>query len=172
MTTTPTAPARPDAIDAGQPSLAAQYCTFWVDGLHLGLGVEHVQEVLRYQQLTRVPNAQSTVRGLINLRGQIVTALDLRSRLGLPPRDADALPMNVVVRSRGEVAALLVDDIGDVMDTAGHRLQPTPANLPPTVQEVVLGVVPLSDSILLILDADRAVDVPHAPDTHAIGGKP
>ncbi len=153
---------------ARQPTtLARQYCTFWVAGLHLGLSVEHVQEVLRYQQLTRVPNAPDTVRGLINLRGQIVTALDLRSRLGLPARSDGELPMNVIVRSRGEVVSLLVDDIGDVMDTDGHPLQPTPANLPTTVQDVVRGVVPLPHSILLVVDADRAVDVSGVTDTSA-----
>ncbi|WP_300600701.1 chemotaxis protein CheW, partial [uncultured Nocardioides sp.] len=81
-------------------------CTFWVDGLYFGLQVEHVQEVLRYQQLTVVPCAPDAVHGLINLRGQIVTALDLRCRLGLPPRPEGELPMNVIVRSRGEVVSL------------------------------------------------------------------
>jgi purine-binding chemotaxis protein CheW len=78
-----------------------QYCTFWVDGLFFGVAVSEVQEVLRYQQLTVVPAAPEAVQGLINLRGQIVTALDLRCRLGLAPRPDDALPMNVIVRSRG-----------------------------------------------------------------------
>jgi purine-binding chemotaxis protein CheW len=126
-----------------------QMCTFWVDGLYFGLQVEHVQEVLRYQQLTVVPCAPDAVHGLINLRGQIVTALDLRSR--------------------GEVVSLLVDDIGDVIDTTEVSLQPTPANLPPTVQDVVGGVLPLPGSILLVVDAERAVDV-STPDT--TGGTP
>ena len=144
-----------------------QMCTFWVDGLYFGLQVEHVQEVLRYQQLTVVPCAPDAVHGLINLRGQIVTALDLR--LGLPPRPEGELPMNVIVRSRGEVVSLLVDDIGDVIDTTEVSLQPTPANLPPSVQDVVGGVLPLPGSILLVVDAERAVDV-STPDT--TGGTP
>ena len=146
-----------------------QMCTFWVDGLYFGLHVEHVQEVLRYQQLTVVPCAPDAVHGLINLRGQIVTALDLRCRLGLPPRPEGELPMNVIVRSRGEVVSLLVDDIGDVIDTTEVTLQPTPANLPPTVQDVVGGVLPLPGSILLVVDAERAVDV-STPDP--TGGTP
>jgi len=146
-----------------------QMCTFWVDGLYFGLQVEHVQEVLRYQQLTVVPCAPDAVHGLINLRGQIVTALDLRCRLGLPPRPEGELPMNVIVRSRGEVVSLLVDDIGDVIDTTEVSLQPTPANLPPTVQDVVGGVLPLPGSILLGVDAERAGDV-STPDT--TGGTP
>jgi purine-binding chemotaxis protein CheW len=149
---------------------ARQYCTFWVDGLVFGLAVEHVQEVLRYQQMTGIPRAPEAVLGLINLRGQIVTALDLRCRLGLPPRPEDALPMNVIVRSRGEVVSLLVDDIGDVIDTADVELQPPPANLPASVRDVVSGVMPLADSILLVVDPDRAVDVTTAPDP--TGGTP
>lgn len=141
-----------------------QCCTFWVDGLFLGVPVEQVQEVLRYQRMTPVPRAPLSVHGLINLRGQIVTALDLRTRLGLPPRPEGELPANVIVRSRGEVVSLLVDDIGDVIDTAGAELQPVPANLPVSVQDVVRGVMPLAGSILLVVDADRAVDVSTAPD--------
>lgn len=151
-----------------------QYCTFWVDGLFFGVEVSGVQEVLRYQPLTVVPSAPEAIQGLINLRGQIVTALDLRCRLGLPPRPEDALPMNVIVRSRGEVVSLLVDDIGDVItvDTSpgGLELEPTPANVPSTVQDVVSGVLALPDAILLVLDADRAADVSAVPQP--TGGTP
>lgn len=148
----------------------SQYCTFWVDGLFFGVAVSGVQEVLRYQPLTAVPSAPEAIQGLINLRGQIVTALDLRCRLGLPPRPEDALPMNVIVRSRGEVVSLLVDDIGDVIDTSGLELEPVPANVPSVVQDVVRGVLALPDAILLVLDADRAADVSVVPET--TGGTP
>ena len=159
----------PHQTTGAATATTGQMCTFWVDGLYFGLHVEHVQEVLRYQQLTVVPCAPDAVHGLINLRGQIVTALDLRCRLGLPPRPECELPMNVIVRSRGEVVSLLVDDIGDVIDTTEVTLQPTPANLPPTVQDVVGGVLPLPGSILLVVDAERAVDV-STPDP--TGGTP
>ena len=102
------------------------------------------------------------VHGLINLRGQIVTALDLR----VPPRDGAAgrgpLPMNVIVRSRGEVVSLLVDEIGDVIDAADLELRPAPATCR-RVSDVVQGVLILPDGILLVLDADRAVDVSLRP---------
>lgn len=149
---------------------AEQYCTFWVSGLFFGVAVDEVQEVLRLQPMTPVPRADEAVTGLINLRGQIVTAVDLRVRLGLPARGADEVPMNVIVRSRGEVVSLLVDDIGDVIDTAGVDAQPAPSNMPKEVQDVVRGVRPLPDTILLVLDADRAVDVATTPDT--TGGNP
>jgi len=140
-----------------------QYCTFWVAGLYFGVPVEEVQEVLRTQPMTPVPRAGEAVRGLINLRGQIVTAIDLRVRLGLPPREDGELPMNVIVRNRGEVVSLLVDDIGDVIDTAGVEAEPAPSNMPTGVRDVVQGVRPLPETILLLLDADRAVDVTAAP---------
>ena len=153
----------------GTAITTSQYCTFWVDGLFFGVAVSEVQEVLRYQQLTAVPSAPEAIQGLINLRGQIVTAVDLRCRLGLPPRAEDALPMNVIVRSRGEVVSLLVDDIGDVItvDTSigGLALEPTPVNVPSTVQDVVTGVLALPEAILLVLDADRAADVSVVPET-------
>jgi purine-binding chemotaxis protein CheW len=149
---------------------AEQYCTFWVAGLFFGVAVDEVQEVLRRQPMTPVPRADRAVTGLINLRGQIVTAVDLRVRLGLPDREGDELPMNVIVRSRGEVVSLLVDDIGDVIDTAGVDPHPVPSTMPRTVQDVVRGVRPLPESILLVLDADRAVDVAATPDT--TGGTP
>jgi purine-binding chemotaxis protein CheW len=155
---------------ADAPSLAdSQYCTFWVAGLFFGVSVAAVQEVLRYQELTAVPTGPEAVHGLINLRGQIVTALDLRCRLGLPPREEGVLPMNVIVRSRGEVVSLLVDDIGDVITvdtrTGGLTLEAAPANVPSVVRDVVTGVLALPDSILLVLDADRAADVPAVPET-------
>jgi purine-binding chemotaxis protein CheW len=150
------------APTTGATALSRQYCTFSVSDLFFGIAVEQVQEVLRYQEMTVVPRAPESIRGLINLRGQIVTAVDLRTRLGLPARteaaEDTALPMNVIVRAGGEVVSLLVDDIGDVMDTAGLELEDAPANLPAGVASALQGVVSLPTSILLILDADRAVE--------------
>ena len=140
-------------------TLAEQYCTFWVAGQYFGVSVNEVQEVLRHQPMTPVPRAHDAVRGLINLRGQIVTAVDLRVRLGLPPRPEGELPMNVIVRSRGEVVSLLVDDIGDVIDTAGLSVETVPSTMPPKMADVVQCVRPMSDALLLVLDADRAVDI-------------
>ncbi|MCW2857732.1 MAG: chemotaxis protein CheW [Marmoricola sp.] len=148
----------------------SQYCTFWVDGLFFGVAVSGVQEVLRYQPLTAVPSAPEAIQGLINLRGQIVTAVDLRCRIGLPPRAEGDLPMNVIVRSRGEVVSLLVDDIGDVITAQDQNggdleLEAVPANVPSVVQDVVTGVLALPDAVLLVLDADRAADVSVVPET-------
>src|SRR3954465_10171232 len=81
-----------------------RYCTFWADGLYFGVPVSHVQEVLRYHEMTPVPRAPEAVFGLINLRGQIVTAVDLRHRLGLAPRPEGQLPTNVVAPRRDGAA--------------------------------------------------------------------
>ena len=83
-----------------------QFCTFFLDGHMFGVEVEQVQEVFRYQEMTKVPLAPQVVRGLINLRGQIITAIDLRQRLGMEPLPEDKFPMNVVVRTKDGVVSL------------------------------------------------------------------
>ena len=149
-----------------------QYCTFWVDGLFFGVAVDEVQEVIRHQPMTPVPRAHDAVRGLINLRGQIVTAVDLRVRLDLQERPADRPPMNVIVRCAGEVVSLLVDDIGDVLDTSDRGgAAPVPPNLPSAMRDVVREVRPLPDAILLVLDVDRALDLTNH-DNDTTGGTP
>ena len=89
-----------------------QFCTFFLDGLRFGVDVQKVQEVVPYQEMTRVPLAPPAVRGLLNLRGQIVTGIDLRHRLDLPPRADDRLPVNVVLRGEDSPVSFLVDEIG------------------------------------------------------------
>jgi purine-binding chemotaxis protein CheW len=137
---------------------ATQFCTFWVDDLYLGVDVMQVQEVIRQQPMTDVPLAPATVTGLINLRGQIVTAIDLRRRLDVAPRP-DHTPMNVVVRCGDEVVSLLVDEIGDVVvpDPADHD------RVPPTVRgvarELFTDTYKLPGRLLLILDTGAAIAV-------------
>ncbi len=103
-----------------------QFCTFVVEGLVFGIQVEHVQEVLMHQEMTPVPLAPRTVRGLLNLRGQIVTAIEMRTRLGLRDRPADSLPTIVVVRVGEDIVSLLVDEIGDVVDIGADGVEPPP----------------------------------------------
>lgn len=136
-----------------------QVCTCWVDGQLFGVPVQWVQEVLREQPLTPVPRADGSVLGLINLRGQIVTAIDLRHRLGLSPRAADGPAMNIVVRSRGEVVSLVVDDIGDVVPVESAPVA-VPSNVPARIRAVVSGVIGHAGASLLVLDPDAAIDSP------------
>jgi len=140
-------------------SLPAQLCTFTVADTLLGLEVEHVQEVLRFHAMARVPLASDTIEGLINLRGQIVTAIDLRRRFGLPPREDGALPMNVVLTPSHGSVSLLVDEIGDVLDLDDQALEAPPATLDPAFQDLIRGVYKLEGRLLLMLDADQAIDL-------------
>lgn len=137
-----------------------QYSTFFLNGLFLGVEVLKVQEVIRYQEMTRVPLAPNMIQGLINLRGQIVTAIDLRRRLELPPRPEGQLPMNVVVRNEDGAVSLLVDEIGDVVEIQDESYERPPETLKGVARELVTGVYKLKDRLLLILDTDRTVSLP------------
>lgn len=141
----------------------SQLCTFNLAGQLFGVTVVSVQEVIRYQHMTRIPLAMPTVRGLINLRGQIVTAIDMRARLGLPPQSQEQLPMNVVLRTRDGVVSLLVDSIGDVLELDERAFERPPETLTGVLRDVVLGVYKLETSLLLLLDVERVVS--SAPPT-------
>src|SRR5688500_7958873 len=136
-----------------------QYCTFYADGYYFGVDVLKVQEIIRYQEMTRVPLAPPVVRGLINLRGQIVTAIDLRRRLEMPDRPADQLPVNVVVQTDDGAVSLLVDEIGDVLEVPEKAFEPPPETLRGTARELIRGAYKLEDRLLLILDSARAVNL-------------
>lgn len=138
-------------------SESKQYCTFFLDGLFFGVEVLKVQEVIRYQEMTTVPLASRTIQGLINLRGQIVTAVDLRRRLDLPARAASELPMNVVVRTDDGAVSLLVDDIGDVVEIQDDARERPPETLRGIARDLVTGVYKLKERLLLILDTEKTI---------------
>jgi purine-binding chemotaxis protein CheW len=134
-----------------------QLCTFTVDDLLFGVEVTQVQEVIRFQHMTQVPLAPRVIRGLINLRGQIVTAIDLRSCLGLAPRRPDELPMNVVIRGVEGSVSLLVDSIGDVIEVSEDSFETPPSTMHAAQREVIDAVCKLPGRLLLVLDPERAV---------------
>lgn len=136
-----------------------QFCTFYAAGLYFGLDVMHVQEIIRYQELTRVPLAPPVVRGLINLRGQIVTALDLRRRLELPERPGDQFPVNVVVQTEDGAVSLLVDEIGDVLEVPETAIERPPDTLTGPARDLILGACKLPDRLLLILNTAHTVNI-------------
>jgi purine-binding chemotaxis protein CheW len=136
-----------------------QFCTFFLDGHFFGTPVPQVQEVIQYQAMTRVPLAPSMVSGMINLRGQIVSAIDLRRRLDLHDRAPEQRPMNVVVRTNEGAVSLLVDEIGDVIEVDEDTLESPPETLQGFAREVVRGVYKLSGRLLLALDIDRVVEL-------------
>jgi purine-binding chemotaxis protein CheW len=135
-----------------------QYCTFSLGGQCYGIDVLRVQEVIRYQETTRVPLAPPVVRGLINLRGQIVTAIDLRRRLDFPDRPTGEAPVNVVVRTDDGAVSLLVDEIGDVLAASERDYEQPPESLHGTARELIRGAYKLTDRLLLVLDLDRLLD--------------
>ncbi len=141
-----------------QPAGSRQYATFVVDDLFFGVDVLRVQEVLRYQEMTAVPRSDGTIEGLINLRGQIVTALDMRRRLALGVRDEGENPMNVVLRNDDGAVSLLVDDIGDVIAVDPEGFEPPPATLEPAAREMLEGVYKLEDRLLLVLSSEHVLE--------------
>jgi purine-binding chemotaxis protein CheW len=136
-----------------------QFCTLHLAGHLFGVPVCRVQEVISHQSMTRVPLANPAVGGLINLRGQIVTAIDLRTRLEFDARDEDQRSMNVVVQTPGGVVSLLVDAIGDVVEVEDAMYEAPPETLTGVAKDLVLGIYKFEDRLLLELDIERAVTV-------------
>ena len=133
--------------------MGRRYVTADVAGLWVGIGIDRVREVLRGQRITPVPLAPPTVAGLLNLRGEIVVALDLRERLAVERTDAP--PTVVVVWADGEVVGLLVDDIGEVVDVDDEAWDCPPRTVDGGVRELLSGACPLPEGLLLTLDVDR-----------------
>lgn len=146
----------------GNVATETQYCTFRLTDLTFGIEVERVQEVIRAQPMTGVPLANPVVEGLINLRGQIVTALDLRRRLELPPRPEGQDPTNIVVRTSMGQLSLLVDRIGDVVDVDQATFEEPPETLEGVARELITGAYKLDGVLLLVLDTEAAVQLPAA----------
>ena len=135
---------------------ASQYCTFYLDGLLFGVELKGVQEVVHALDMTQVPLAPSVVSGLINLRGQIVTAIDLRRRLEFEQRSEERTVMNVVVRSDDGAVSLLVDEIGDVVEVDESSFEPAPETLRGAVRNMIVGVHKLDQRLMHVLDTKKA----------------
>ena len=147
----------------------SQFCTFYLDKLLFGVELKGVQEVIRSLDMTKVPLAPAVVSGLINLRGQIVTAVDLRRRLELEPRPANMSARNVVVRSEDGAVSLLVDKIGDVVEVEETSFEPPPETLRGPVRSMILGVHKLNDRLLHVLDIEKACQMTEVEETTAPG---
>lgn len=155
------------------PTAQTGWCTFTVAGRLCGLDVTRVQEVLRPQPVTRLPLAPPAVRGLLNLRGRIVPAVDLREVLGLGGATAADAGGHLVVFDGDAPVSLVVDAIGDVRHADGAKLVPVPHTLEGPARDVVAGAVPLADELLLVLDLDRTLERAFAaPKASATTGRP
>lgn len=135
-------------------------CTFTLDRLHLGISVDEVLEVLPPQRLTPVPLAHPVVAGLINMRGQIVAAVDLRRVLCLPPRTDDLPPpVHVIVGQGHELLSLVVDRVGDVLQVESRRYTVPPDTTPAETRILFRGAYQVPRQLLLLLDTHRAIEV-------------
>src|SRR6202040_2421322 len=136
-----------------------EYVTVMLDGQLFGLPIARVQDVFMPDRLTRVPLASPEIAGVLNLRGRIVTAVDLRLRLGMPPR-TDGRPMMAVgIELKGESYGLLIDAVGEVMKLADATREANPVNLDARLAGVSAGVHRLEGQLMVILDVDRVLDM-------------
>lgn len=129
-----------------------QFVSFWINGQLMGIPVNMVQEVLNPQTIAATPLARREIAGLLNLRGQIVTALNLRRRLGLPDYEKTGESMNVVIRYRNESYSLLVDEVGDVINVQRDAIEPPPRTIDSRWKNFAQGVFRLEGRLLLILN--------------------
>jgi purine-binding chemotaxis protein CheW len=135
------------------------YVTFTTADQIFGLPIARVQEVFRPARITRVPLAGAQIAGVLNLRGRIVTAIDMRSRLGLQAREEGLAPMAIGIESRGESFGLLVDTLGEVLRLSDSDIEANPINLDRRLASVSTGVHRLDGQLLVVLDVDRVLDV-------------
>ncbi len=147
----------------------SQFCTFYLDKLLFGVELKGVQEVIRSLEMTRLPLAPAVVRGLMNLRGQIVTAVDLRRRLNLAAAAPGAIVMNVVVRSEDGAVSLLVDEIGDVVEVEESSFEAPPETLRGSVRTMILGVHKLNDRLMHVLDIEKACQMTDVAEAASFG---
>jgi purine-binding chemotaxis protein CheW len=137
----------------------SDYVTFTTGGQIFGLPIERVQDVFKPSRITRVPLAGQEIAGVLNLRGRIVTAIELRSRLSLGAREAGRVPMAIGIESRGESFGLLVDAVGEVLKLPDDEREPNPINLDRNLNRVAAGVFRLDGHLLVVLDIERVLDL-------------
>ena len=135
------------------------YVTAMIDGQLFGLPIVRVQDVFIPERLTRVPLAPLEIVGVLNLRGRIVTLIDLRRRFGLGERKEGEDVMAIGVESRGESYGLLIDRVGEVVELEGVAREPNPVNLDQRLAQMSSGIYRLDDQLLIVVDVDRVLDI-------------
>jgi len=142
-----------------------EYVTAMIGGQLFGLPILRVQDVFVPERVTRVPLAPPEIAGVLNLRGRIVTLVDLGRRLGLSPSERGGPAMAISVESRGESYGLMIDSVGEVLKLDDKTREPNPLNLDPALTRVSAGIHRLEDQLLMLLEVDRVLDI--ATRTHA-----
>jgi purine-binding chemotaxis protein CheW len=136
-----------------------EFVTVMVGQQLFGLPIDRVHDVFAADRITRVPMASAEIAGILNLRGRIVTAIDMRRRLDLPPHEGNSNQMAVGIEFRGESYGLLIDEVGEVLKLPVAQQEPVPVNLDPRWRRVAAGVYRLEDDLMIILDIDRVLEV-------------
>jgi purine-binding chemotaxis protein CheW len=138
-----------------------EYVTVLLGGQLFGLPISRVQDVFMPERLTRVPLARPEIAGVLNLRGRIVTAIDMRCRLGLPKLNEKRPPMAVGIECKGESYGLLIDSVGEVLKLDDNAREPNPVNLDSRLAQISAGVHRLDGQLLVILDVERVLEMGH-----------
>jgi purine-binding chemotaxis protein CheW len=134
-----------------------ELATFYVGDMLMGIDIRQIQEIGRQVESTGVPHAPTHVRGVVNLRGEVVTVIDLRTVLELPSSSVTQQTRNVIVNSKGERVGLLVDRVADVVIVATSEIEPPPANLAGVDGRFFTGVFKLENELLIILDVEEVL---------------
>lgn len=143
--------------------MAQQICTFYLNSTYFGIPIQEVQEIVRHQTPTRVPLAEADVCGLINLRGQIITVIDLKRRLDMPAetieRLADEVQYNVVINVGDDLVSLQIDRLDDILELSEDEFEPPPATLQGTLRPFLQGAYKLASGFLLVLNSAKILDI-------------
>ena len=151
---------RPDAATDEEEQV---FVTLTVADQLCGVPVLGVRDILGEHKITRIPLAPQEIAGSLNLRGRIVTAIDMRRRLSLPPRADDRPSMAVGIELKGESYGLLIDTVGEVMKLGDDTREPNPVNLDPRLARVSGGVHRLEGQLMVILDVDQVLSASAEP---------
>ncbi len=135
------------------------FVTFIIKGQMFGIPVLHVQDILVTDRIAAIPLAPPEVKGSINLRGRIVTVIDVRVRLGMDKREDGGQSMGVTVEHQGELYTLLVDKVGDVIGLKGDLYEDNPSTLDPLWREFASGVYRLDDCLMVVLDVEALLNI-------------
>lgn len=145
--------------ESNQSKTLTEFVTVMLGEQLFGLPISRVQDVFMLERLTRVPLSEPEIAGVLNLRGRIVTAIDMRCRLGLPKRTDDKKPMSIGIEYKGESYGLLIDTVGEVLKLPDDTREPNPINLDARLARVSSGVHRLDGQLLVLLDVDRVLDM-------------
>jgi purine-binding chemotaxis protein CheW len=154
----PKVPAKKSKVEEVSTGGSQDYVTMTIADQMFGIPVLQVQDVLGHQRITRIPLAPPEVAGSLNLRGRIVTAIDVRLRLGLPGRPRNKPGMSIVVDLRGELYSLMVDSVGEVLSLSNEDFERNPATLDARWREVSTGIYRLNSQLMVVLDVPRLLN--------------